>query len=133
MEHRSAPKRWAVDTGYRPEPTLPQFDTATHRPPRSRRLKLLLILDTLGSLILIPLAIFWGMMSVMASTTTQDAAWANAYALVNLSLPVAMLVCLAGGWTAWALRKDRIAWTILLLPFLWVAASVAMMATWPSA
>lgn len=80
----------------------------------------------------IPLAIFWGMMSVMASTTTVIAGWANAYALVNLSLPVAMLVCLIAAWVAFAARRERIAWIAMFLPLLWLFVSIAMMTAWPA-
>lgn len=101
------------------------------RPPRDRTLKMLLILDSIGTLFLAPLALFWGMMSVMASTTTTNAAWANTYALVNLTLPLVMLLCLAGGWTAWAIRRNRAAWITIFLPLLWLIASLVMMAAWP--
>lgn len=102
------------------------------RPPRSAVLKVFLILDSLFTLVAAPLALFWGMMSVMASTTTQNAAWANAYALVNLTLPVAMVVCLVAAWVAFAMRRERIAWVVMVLPVAWLVVSVWMMATAPS-
>ena len=107
-------------------------DARTAIPARSPGLKRLLMLDTIGSLILIPLAAFWGVMSVMSSTTTANTAWANAYALVNLTLPVAMLLCLISGWIAWGLRRERIGWIIVFLPLLWVLVSVGMMVGWPA-
>jgi uncharacterized membrane protein YdbT with pleckstrin-like domain len=114
------------------EPALTRIETAAARPPRDRRLKRFLILDTIGSIILIPMAAFWGVMSVMSTTTTADARWANAYALMNLSLPVAMLVCLVAAWTAWAVRRHRAGWIIALTPIAWVAVSVVMMMNWPA-
>ena len=102
------------------------------RPPRSQPLKIFLILDSLFTLVAAPLALFWGMMSVMASTTTTNADWANAYALVNLTLPVAMVLCLAGAWTAFGLRRERIAWIVMFLPILWVVVSIGMMTAWPA-
>jgi hypothetical protein len=102
------------------------------RPPRSALLKALLIADSIVSLIAIPLALFWGLMSGMSTTTTEDAAFANAYVLVNLTLPIALLACLIGAWTAWALRRDGVAWVVMFLPLAWVIASIVMMANWPA-
>ncbi|RZJ30399.1 MAG: hypothetical protein EON85_05075, partial [Brevundimonas sp.] len=93
---------------------------ASPKPPRSALLKGLLIADSIVSLIAIPLALFWGLMSGMSTTTTDDAAFANAYVLVNLTLPVALLVCLIGAWTAFAFRRERVAWTLMFLPLAWV-------------
>jgi len=109
--------------------------TEAHRPagpPRSALLKALLIADSVVSLIGIPLALFWGLMSGMSTTTTDNAAFANAYVLVNLTLPLALLACLIGAWTAWAMRRERVAWVVMLLPLAWVAVSVGMMASWPA-
>lgn len=106
--------------------------SAAIRPPRSQALKVFLILDSLFTVVAAPLALFWGVMSVMASTTTTNTAWADAYALVNLTLPVAMVVCLASAWIAFAVRGERIAWLIMFAPVLWLVASIIMMATWPS-
>lgn len=102
------------------------------RPERSRKLKLLLILDTVASLLLSPLALFWGVMSAMSTTTTSDADFANTYVLINMTLPVAILVCLIGGWIAFALRREKSAWVIIFLPLPWLVASIAMMANWPA-
>ena len=110
---------------------MPADATAPVIPGRAR-LKLFLILDSAFTVLAAPLALFWGMMSVMASTTTTDMAWANTYALINLSLPVAMVLCVIGGWVAYGLRRQRTAWIIILLPLLWLAASIAMMAMWPA-
>lgn len=99
-------------------------------PPRSALLKALLIADTVVSLIGIPLALFWGLMSAMSTTTTDNAGFANAYVLVNLTLPIALLVCLIAAWTAFALRRERIAWAVMFLPLLWVVISLGMMASW---
>lgn len=101
-------------------------------PPRSALLKALLIADSALSLMGIPLALFWGLMSGMATTTTRHADFANAYVLVNLTLPVALLVCLIAAWTAFALRRERIAWIVMFLPLAWIAVSVGMMANWPA-
>ena len=102
------------------------------QPPRNQTLKIFLILDSLFTLIAAPLALFWGMMSAMASTTTANADWANLYALVNLTLPLAMVLCLAGAWTAFGLRRERIAWIVMFLPILWVVVSIGMMTGWPA-
>lgn len=98
---------------------------------RRRGLKGVLILDTVATLILAPIALFWGMMSAMATTTTDDAAFANAYVMVNMTLPAAMVICLIGGWVAWARRRDGLVWPIILLPLIWLVVSIAMMANWP--
>jgi hypothetical protein len=99
--------------------------------PRNPALKVFLILDSLFTLVAAPLALFWGVMSVMASTTTTNTGWADIYALVNLTLPVAMVLCLGGGWLAFALRRERVAWVVMFLPILWLVVSIAMMAAWP--
>jgi len=101
-------------------------------PPRSALLKALLIADTVVSLIGIPLALFWGLMSGMSTTTTDNAGFANVYVLVNLTLPLALLVCLIAAWTAFALRRERIAWVVMFLPLAWVVVSLVMMASWPA-
>lgn len=110
---------------------MPADTLSAPAPARSRKLKLLLILDTAASALLIPLALFWGLMSGMATTTTSNTAFANAYVLINLTLPVAMLVCLIAGWIAFALRQERIVWIVIFLPVLWLVASIVMMANWP--
>lgn len=102
------------------------------RPPRSALLKALLIADSVVSLIGIPLALFWGMMSGMSTTTTDNTAFANAYVLVNLTLPLALLACLIGAWTAFAMRRERVAWGVMFVPLAWVAVSLGMMASWPA-
>lgn len=111
---------------------MPADTLSAPAPARSRKLKLLLILDTAASVLLIPLALFWGLMSGMSTTTTSNAAFANAYVLINLTLPVAMLVCLIAGWIAFALRQERIAWIVIFLPVLWLIASIVMMTNWPA-
>lgn len=95
-----------------------------------RRLRTWLIVDTVITVLLAPLALFWGMMSGMATTTTANAGYA--YVLVNLTLPVAMVGCLAGAWIAFAMRRRRAAWILMLLPLLWLLVSVTMMALWPA-
>lgn len=111
---------------------MPADTPSAPAPARNRKLKLLLILDTAASVLLIPLALFWGLMSGMATTTTSNAAFANTYALINMTLPVAMLVCLIGGWIAFGLRREKAAWVIIFLPLVWLVASIAMMANWPA-
>ena len=106
-----------------PSPTLPAA--------RSSLLKALLIADSIVSLIGIPLALFWGLMSGMSTTTTRNNAFAELYVLVNLTLPLALLACLIGAWTAFAFRRERIAWVVIFLPLIWVAVSLGMMANWP--
>jgi len=97
-----------------------------------RRQRTWLIIDTAVTVLLAPLALFWGLMSGMATTTTSNAGYANAYVLVNLTLPVAMVVCLAGAWVAFAMRHRRATWILMLLPLLWLLVSVTMMAMWPA-
>lgn len=104
----------------------------TAGPPRSALLKALLIADSALSLIGIPLALFWGLMSGMSTTTTDNTAFANVYALINLTLPVAMLACLIGAWIAFALRRERTAWIVMVLPLAWVIVSLGMIANWPA-
>lgn len=91
-----------------------------------------LIIDTVVSVCAIPLALFWGLMSGMSTTTTDNAAFANTYVLVNLSIPLLLLVCLIGAWIAWTMRKDRAAWIIMFLPLIPFLISIGMLSAWPA-
>lgn len=116
---------------HRPEPRMTSSTIVPPR-PRSGRLKIMLILDSLATLVLAPLALFWAMMSAMSTTTTTDMEFANTYVLVNLALPLVMVLCLIGGWIAWGLRQERAGWVIIFLPLIPFFISIAMMANWPA-
>lgn len=93
--------------------------------PRSRNLRLWLIVDTVLSILtIVPIAIF-GMMSVMASDAGVNTA-ITTYIWISLSFPVAVAVAPILAWVAFALRRERTALIVSLLPALWMIAIIGM-------
>ena len=101
-------------------------------PVRSPRLRTALIIYCLAAFVVVPLTLFWAMMSAMASTTTTNTGFANAYVLVNIAFPGLWLVGIVGGWMAWFARRNRLGWLLLASPVVPFVISIAMMAAWPS-
>lgn len=52
-------------------------------PARSERLRIALIVYSLAALLVMPLSLFWALLSVMASTTTTNMGFVNAYIVAN--------------------------------------------------
>lgn len=110
---------------------MPPHAAAPQPPSRSGALKGLLILDTIATILLAPLALFWAGISVMSSTTTTDTAFVNLYIWVNLAIPISMVICLIAGWVLFARRRESAAWKVIFLPLIPFLISILMMATFP--
>ena len=102
-------------------------------PARSSRLRITLIVYSLAAILVIPLSLFWAMLSIMASTTTTNVGFVNAYILANAAFPLLWLVGVVGGWFAWFLRRERFGWLLLGSPIVPLVISIGMLAVWPSA
>ena len=91
------------------------------RPPRSRRLRLWLIIGAVvAALTLLP-AVAMAVMSPMASDAgVNTVIWS--FIWVMLTFPLAIVLGPALGWVAFGLRQEKLAWVLLFSPFLWVAA-----------
>ena len=91
------------------------------RPPRSRRLRLWLIIGSVvAALTLLP-ALAMAVMSPMASDAgVNTVIWS--FIWVMLTFPLAIVLGPALGWLAYSLRRESVAWALLFAPFLWVAA-----------
>ncbi len=97
-----------------------------HQPrPRSRRLRLWLIIGSVVAALAVLPAAFMGMMSPMASDAGVNAT-IYTFIFVMLTFPLALLICPIGAWIAYGLRQERISWVLLFLPWLWVAAIAAI-------
>ncbi|CAN5164180.1 hypothetical protein BH10PSE2_BH10PSE2_15010 [soil metagenome] len=95
------------------------------RPPRSKALKLWLIIDSiLSALAIIPVAMM-GMMSVMASDAGVNT-MIYTFIWVGLSFPVAVALSPILAWIAFGFRKPRLALILSLAPALWVIAFVVI-------
>lgn len=96
------------------------------RPPRSKTLRLWLIIGSVvAAVAIIPVAIM-GMMSVMASDAGTNA-WINAFMLTSLTFPVAVVVGPVLGWIFYGLRQERLSWMLLFSPFVWPVVIIALM------
>jgi hypothetical protein len=101
------------------------MDPITPARPRSRKLRDWLFVDTALSLLaIVPVAVF-GMMSVMATDAGVNTAIMT-FIGIALSFPVAVVLCPVLAWIAFALRRERTALVLSLLPVLWVVAILVM-------
>ncbi|MFC5343829.1 hypothetical protein ACETK8_11380 [Brevundimonas staleyi] len=108
--------------------------TETHapHPPRSKTLRLWLIIGSVAAVLgIVPIAIM-GMMSVMASDAGTNA-WINAFMFMSLTFPVAVIVGPVLAWIAYALRRERLSWILLFAPLAWPVLIVAIMIVGPNA
>ncbi|CAN5468443.1 hypothetical protein BH10PSE1_BH10PSE1_16430 [soil metagenome] len=96
------------------------------RPPRSRTLRLWLIIGTIVAALAIIPAAMMGMFSVMASDAGVTPL-INLYILTSLTFPLAVIIGPAAAWIAFWLRRERTAWVLLFSPFAWVVAIVVLL------
>ena len=102
------------------------------RPPRSKTLRLWLILGSVAAVLgIIPIAVF-GMMSVMA-TDAGVTPWVSAFVWTSLTFPVAVIAGPILAWIAYALRRERLSWILLFVPLAWPVAITAIMIVGPGA
>ncbi len=95
-------------------------------PPRSRRLQLWLIIGSVVAVLAIVPATFMGALSVMASDAGVNAViWIFIWTM--LTLPLAIILGPLGGWIAYGLRRERVAWILLFAPFAWVAVLIVIL------
>lgn len=102
--------------------------TSNAKPPRNRKLRNGLIVGSVIYVLGVPLAFFWGAMSVMASDAGVTPA-IETYIYVNMALPVVMVLAPIAAWIAWAFRADRIALILILLPIAWAVLAFALIFT----
>ena len=91
-----------------------------------RAIRRWLIIGTVIDVLLLPLAAFWGVMSVMASDAGATPA-VERFIYVSITLPVAMVVAPIAAWIAYALKRNRLALALLLVPAAWAVASFCLM------
>lgn len=94
-------------------------------PPRSRTLRLWLIIGTVVAVLAILPAAMMGMFSVMASDAGVTP-MINAYIFTAVTFPLAIVVGPVAAWVAFWLRKERAAWILLFSPFAWVVAIITL-------
>ena len=100
--------------------------------PRSKTLRLWLIIGSVvAALAIIPVAMM-GMMSVMASDSGTNA-WINAFILTSLTFPLAVVAGPVLAWIAYGLRQERLSWVLLFAPFVWPVLIVAILIVGPGA
>lgn len=94
--------------------------------PRSRTLRLWLIIGSVVAVVAIIPAAMMGMMSVMASDAGVNT-MIHVFIWTMLTFPVAIVLGPASGWIAYALRRERVSWILLFAPFAWVVALIVIM------
>lgn len=101
-------------------------------PPRSKTLRLWLIIGSVVAVLAVIPAALMGMMSVMASDSGVNG-WVYAFIYTSLTFPIAVVLGPVLAWIAYAFRKERLAWVLLFLPLAWPAVIVVLMIVGPGA
>ncbi len=96
------------------------------RPPRSKTLRLWLIIGSVVVVLAIIPAAMMGMMSVMASDAGVNT-MIYVFIWTMLTFPVAIVLGPVLAWVAYAIRRDRAAWVLLFSPFAWVLALIVIL------
>ena len=95
------------------------------RPPRSKTLRLWLIIGSIVALLaIIPTGVM-GMMSVMASDAGVNT-MIYVFIFTMMTFPLAILLAPVLGWVAYAFRMERLSWILLFSPFAWVVALIVI-------
>jgi len=95
------------------------------RPPRSKTLRLWLIIGSVVAVLAIIPAAMMGMMSVMASDAGVNT-MIYVFIWTMLTFPVAIVLGPVLAWVAYAIRRERAAWILLFAPFAWVLALIVI-------
>ena len=95
-------------------------------PPRSKTLRLWLIIGSVAAVLAIIPAAMMGMMSVMASDAGANA-MIHVFIFTMLTFPVVMVLGPVLAWVAYAIRRERTSWILLFSPFAWVVAIIVIM------
>ncbi len=93
---------------------------AAMKPPRSRLLLIGLIVGTIVALLAILPVFVMATMSVMVAASGSSPLIFT-FLTFAWSLPVVVVVGPVGAWIAYALRRERTAWVLLLWPAVWAA------------
>ncbi|WGM31134.1 hypothetical protein [Brevundimonas sp. NIBR11] len=104
----------------------------TPRPPRSKTLRLWLIIGSVVAVLAVVPAAFMGMMSVMASDSGVNA-WIYTFIYTSMTFPVAIVLGPVLAWIAYWLRKERLSWILLFLPLAWPIVITAILIAGPGA
>ena len=95
------------------------------RPPRSKTLRLWLIIGSVVAVLAIVPAAMMGMMSVMATDSgVNTMIWV--FIGTMMTFPVAILLGPILAWIAYAFRRERLSWILLFAPFAWVVAMIVI-------
>ena len=97
---------------------------ALRQPARNRRLRLWLILGTVVAAASVVPALFVGLPMMPSSIEFNARIW-TAF-LMTTTFPLALVLCPVGAWIAWALRWEKVSWTLLFLPLVWVFVVIAL-------
>ena len=95
---------------------------------KRRTTRLVLIIGTVLSLLCVPLAGFWGVMTIMASDAGSTPA-IDVYIAVNMALPLVMIVAPILAWIAFAMRRYQLAILFLLIPIPWAIVAFGLIFT----
>lgn len=92
-------------------------------PPRSKTLRLWLIIGSIVAVLAIIPAGVMGMMSVMATDAGVNT-MIYVFIITMMTFPLAITLGPVLGWIAYWLRYERLSWILLFLPFAWVVALI---------
>ena len=92
-------------------------------PPRSKRLRLWLIIGSIVAVLAITPAGVMGMMSVMATDAGVNT-MIYVFIFTMMTFPLAIILGPVLGWIAYWIRCERISWILLFSPFAWVVALI---------
>ncbi|MEQ7154429.1 hypothetical protein [Brevundimonas aurifodinae] len=102
----------------------------THNLPRSRLLLIGLIVGSLVALLAILPAFIVSTMSVMvAASGTNPLIYT--FILFSFGLPIVTLLGPILAWIAFAMRRERTSWALLLSPILWAGITFGLLALAP--
>lgn len=98
--------------------------------PRSRLLLIGLIVGSLMAILAILPAFVMATMSVMVvASGTNPLIWT--FLVFSFGLPIVTLLGPILAWIAFALRRERLSWVLLLSPIPWVGITVGLLALAP--
>lgn len=103
---------------------------AAVKPPRSRLLLIGLVIGTIVAFLAILPAFVMATMSVMVAASGSNPMVA-AFLILSFGLPVVVVLGPALAWLAYALRRERLSWGLLLSPAIWAAAMFGLLAILP--
>lgn len=106
--------------------------TEPHVPPapRSKTLRLWLIIGSVVAVLGVFSAVFMGMMSVMASDAGTNG-WIEAFIYTSLTFPIAIVAAPVLAWVAYGFRRERLSWILLFSPFAWLVAILFILIVGP--